>query len=64
MRGGPIECEALRQGPSHPSQPFDRFFSSANTAYFELPLARNPNLDLIPVLKLQSFHNGCGKSDG
>jgi hypothetical protein len=33
MRGGPIECEALRQGPSHPSHPFNRFFSAANTTY-------------------------------
>jgi hypothetical protein len=48
IRGGPIECEAQGQGTSHSSQPFDRFCFSANTAYFELPLDRNSNFDLIP----------------
>jgi hypothetical protein len=64
MRGVPIKCEARRQGPSHPSQPFNSVLSAATTPYFEMQFCRNSNLYLIPVLKLQSFDNGCGKSDG
>ena len=64
MRGVPIECEARGQGPSHPSQPFNSVLYAANTHYFELPFCRNSNLYWIPVLKLQSFDNGCGRSDG
>ena len=44
-RGGPIKCEAVRQGPS---QPFYRSLSSENTAYFELPFAGNSKAQSDP----------------
>jgi len=64
IRCVPIKGEASGQGAPQSSQAFYCAFSPAVTTYFKLPFSSNSNLDLISVLELQGFDNGCGKSDG
>src|SRR5260370_16553669 len=56
-----IKGEARGQGAPQSSQAFYCAFSPAVTTYFKLPFSSNSNLDLISVLELQGFDNGCGK---
>jgi hypothetical protein len=63
IRGGPVEGEARRQGPSQPPQPVDGVFSPAIAADFELPGPGNPDLDLVAVLELQRLNDGGGNPD-